>query len=102
MTNRRPELHRKLCEFLGSNHVYFQPPETVKLSYPCIIYNLDNFDVKRANNKLYLGKDRYAVTIISKDPDFPNVRELLEWELCSFNRFFTSDNLNHWTYEIYY
>lgn len=102
MTNRRLELHQKLCEFLESNHVYFQPPETVRLSYPCIIYNLDNFDVKRANNKLYLGKDRYAVTIISKDPDFPNVRELLKWELCSFNRFFTSDNLNHWTYEIYY
>ena len=100
--SRRLELHAKLVDFLGSGHVYFQPPESVRLTYPCIIYNLDDFDVKRADNELYLGKDRYAVTIISKDPDFPNVRELLEWELCSFNRFFTSDNLNHWTYEIYY
>ena len=100
--SRRLELHAKLAEFLGSDHVYFQPPESVRLTFPCIVYNLDDFDVKRANNKLYLGKDRYAVTLISKDPDWPNVRELLKWPLCSFNRFFTKDNLNHWTYEIYY
>lgn len=100
--DRRPELHAKLVDFLGSGHVYFQPPETVKLVYPCIIYNLDNFDVKRANNRLYLGRDRYAVTIVSRDPDEPAVRKLLEWEYCSFNRFFTADNLNHWTFEIYY
>lgn len=100
--SRRPEFHKLLVDFLGSSHVYFQPPETVKLSYPCIIYNLDNFDVKQANNKLYLGKDCYAVTLISKDPDWDKVRELLEWQYCSFNRHFTVDNLNHWTYEIYY
>ena len=100
--SRRLELHAKLVDFLGSGHVYFQPPESVRLTYPCIIYNLDDFDVKRADNELYLGKDRYAVTLISKDPDWPNIRELLKWPLCSFNRHFTSDNLNHWTYEIYY
>lgn len=100
--NRRTELHEKLRELLGSSHVYFQPPESVRLSFPCIVYNLDDFDVKRANNDFYLGRDRYAVTLISKDPDDPRVRELLKWPLCSFSRFFTEDNLNHWTYEIYY
>lgn len=100
--NRRTELHEKLRELLGSSHVYFQPPESVRLSFPCIVYNLDYFDVKRANNDLYLGRDRYAVTLISKDPDDPRVRELLKWPLCSFSRFFTVDNLNHWTYEIYF
>lgn len=100
--SRRPEFHKLLVDFLGSGHVYFQPPESVKLSYPCIIYSLDNFDVRHANNQLYLGKDRYAVTLISKDPDWDKVRELLGWQYCSFNRHFTVDNLNHWTYEIYY
>ncbi len=56
--SRRLELHAKLVDFLGSGHVYFQPPESVRLTYPCIIYNLDDFDVKRADNELYLGKDR--------------------------------------------
>lgn len=100
--SRRTELHEKFCELLGSRRVYFQPPESVRLSFPCIVYNLDQFDIKRADNELYLGRDRYAVTLISKDPDEPLVRELLKWPLCSFNRFFTADNLNHWTYEIYY
>lgn len=99
---RRIELHAKLKELLGSSHVYFQPPENVKLVYPCIIYNLDDINVRHADGIGYNVKDRYAVTLISKDPDCPLVRELVVWPLCSFNRFYTTDNLNYWTYELYY
>lgn len=100
--DRRSELHAKLCDLLGSRHVYFQPPETVKLIFPCIIYNLDNIHIRHADDKGYLGKKRYAVTIISKDPDFSIVDELAMWPLCTFSRFFTVDNLNHWTFDLYY
>ena len=100
--DRRPELHTKLCELLGSSHVYFQPPETVRLSYPCIIYNLDFINVKRADDVGYLGRKRYAITVISRDPDYSIVEELAMWPLCTFNRFFTVDNLNHWIFELYY
>ena len=100
MSNRN-ELHAKLCELLGSSHVYFQPPENVKLIFPCIIYNLDQFYVRHADGFGYHDRDRYSVTLISEDPDWLLVREMVKLPLCSFNRFFTSDNLNHWTYEIY-
>ena len=100
--DRRLELHSKLCDLLGSSHVYFQPPETVKIVYPCIIYNLDYINVRHADDKGYLGRDRYLITIVSKNPDYSIVRELAMWPLCSFNRFYTIDNLNHWIYELYY
>ena len=99
---RRNELHEKFCDLLGSRNVYFQPPESVRLVYPCIIYRLGNFNVKHADDITYLGTRRYIVTLVSKDPDSPFVDELLKWKLCSFDRFFTADNLNHWTFELYY
>ena len=101
MTDHRIELHNRLVSLLGSSRVYFQPPESVKLQFPCIIYTLDRTDVWKANNAGYLGKNRYSVTIISKDPDYDLPRQVAMLPLCSFSRFFTVDNLNHWTYEIY-
>ena len=34
----RLELQSKLEEILGSRQVYYQPPETVKMEYPAIVY----------------------------------------------------------------
>lgn len=100
--DRRIELHHILEDLLGSSHVYFQPPETVRLVYPCIVYNLDRYFIAKADNKTYLGRKRYFVNIISKDPDYPLVDKMLELPLCSFNRHYTADNLNHWALELYY
>ena len=38
---------------LGSKHVYFQPPASITLVYPCIIYNLSDITISRADNKAY-------------------------------------------------
>ena len=48
----------------GKKNVYFQPPSSVKMNYPCIVYSLSRISVKKANNKLYgfikgLHGDRY-------------------------------------------
>ena len=101
-TDRRIELHNRFVTLLGSSCVYFQPPESVKLQFPCIIYGLDRIDVRKADNAGYFGKKRYSVTIISKDPDYELPNEIAMLPLCSFNRFYTADNLNHWIFEIYY
>lgn len=44
MSKSRIDFQHLLEEILGSPHVYFQPPATVKLEYPAIIYSLDNLD----------------------------------------------------------
>ena len=55
----RLELHDILVEILGSRCVYFQPPEKVKMNYPCIVYELSKIKSTMADNKRYLNTKRY-------------------------------------------
>lgn len=99
----RLELHEELCKLLGSRNVYFQPPESMKLKYPCIKYSLSGMSHKRANNKIYKSDNRYEVIIIDLDPDSIIYLKLLEhFQMCSFERTYTADDLNHYVLSIYY
>ena len=83
--------------------VYFQPPATVKLSYPCIIYHQYRYDTDFADNKLYLSRTAYTVTYVDSNPDatFPDTY-LKTQPLTHFERSYTSDNLHHWVFTTYY
>lgn len=98
----RTELQSKLEEFLGSRNVYFQPPENFKLKYPCIIYQLSRMRKVNANDKKYLGFTAYQVTIIDEDPDSELPKRFDELTYSSYDRFFVSDDLNHWVFELYF
>lgn len=90
-------------EILGSTNVYYQPPPNVKLKYPCIIFELSTGDTSFSDNKPYFYMDRYSVQFISKDPVQDEIHyKLTHLPRCVFTRFFTSDNLNHWNYDIYF
>ena len=102
MSQRRPELHRSLERLLGSRNVYYQPPTGMKLQYPCIVYNLADATDVHAENRIYRRLYRYTLTYISKDPDDPKRDQIDDLPYCSFDRFITSDNLNHFVYTIYY
>ena len=52
-------------------------------------------------NNSYLHTKRYQVTVIDKDPDSLIPERILSLPFCSFNRSFTSDNLNHWVFSLY-
>lgn len=99
----RSELHEELCEVLGSRNVYFQPPENLKIKYPCIIYGLDDIDTRRADNKRYISYDRYLLTVISNDPDYDLFIRLMDhFEMCDLERAAVSDSLNHWYLTLYW
>lgn len=99
----RLELHEELCKLLGSRNVYFQPPGSLTLKYPCIVYALSGIDKKNANNTVYKTDKRYELTIIDYDPDSEIPDKILEhFAKCSFDRMFVSDNLNHWVFSLYY
>lgn len=102
--DRRAELKLKLEAILGSKNVYFQPPETVKLSYPCIIYKLSNITMRHANNDVYNYMKRYSITIIDRNPESIIPESLLNAKLpyCSFSRHYTADGLNHYAFELYF
>ena len=98
----RLELQTMLEKLLGSRNVYFQPPESIKLKYPAIVYSLNNIRNIHASNAIHKKDMVYTLTYIDKDPDSENVEKISSLPYCEFDRFYTSDNLNHYIFTIYY
>lgn len=100
--NRRLTLQAILEKIPGVNKVYFQPPPTVQMIYPCIRYSLSSEWSKNADDIQYVGKDRYTVTVISSDPDTPIIEEVRKIRFCSFDRAYPSNNLYHFVFTLYF
>lgn len=100
--NRRLELQAMLEELLGSSNVYFQPPATVKMKYPCIVYEHNPTRKLRADNGTHVLFHPYLVTVIYRDPDSDLPDKLAVLPYCEHNRHFTSDNLYHDVFVLYY
>ncbi len=102
MSQKRIDIGVRLREILGNTNVYFQPPETIKLKYPCAIYNLEGVNHRHANDRVYKSDPRYAVTFITKDPDNTYYDSMIEnFKHCRFDRRFIADNLYHDVFTIY-
>lgn len=100
---RRLLLHAELIALLGSNNVYFQPPPTVKMKYPCIVYRRSPGNTKYSANMPYLFRQSYEVTVIDPDPDSPLIEKMATgFPMIRHDRHFESDNLNHDVYSLYY
>lgn len=98
----REDLDALLCEVLGSDNVYFQPPENLKIEYPCIIYSLNGFFERHANNRTYHRRKEYSLLYITHDPDDAKIEEIADLELCSLGKPYTAENLHHYPYTIYF
>lgn len=98
----RLELHEILCNILGSKNVYFQPPETMKLSYPCIVYSRTGMPNRFADNLPYKQDRKYQITVIDKNPDSTIPDRVCLLPLVRFTNHFTSENLNHDVFELYF
>lgn len=101
-SDKRIELQNLLENILGSKNVYFQPPESIKLKYPCVVYELSNIYTDIADDIKYRKNKVYTVTVMDKDPDSMIPDLLIELDYCSFDRFFISSNLNHWVFRMYF
>ena len=99
----RLNLQSEFETLLGNRNVYFQPPESKKLKYDCIVYHRSNLETKKADNKNYIITDRYEVMLIYKDPDSNLPRQILEhFKYCTHSRHYVADNLYHDVFNIYY
>lgn len=98
----RTELHEVLCDILGSRNVYFQPPETIKMVYPAIVYERSKINTRFANGHPYTTLKEYTVTVIDKNPDSSVPDKLVLMPSCRFDRHYTAYNLNHDVFRIYY
>ena len=98
----REELDAMLVETLGSENVYFQPPENLRIAYPCIIYSLAGHYTRSADNATYHREREYDLLYITRDPDDAMIDTLADLPLCGMKKPYTADNLHHYPYTIYF
>lgn len=98
----RLDLQTKLETLLGSQNVYYQPPASVRMNYPAIVYSRSNIENWHADDGVYMQAYFYEVIVIDEDPDSEVVENISKLSGCRFDRHYTSDNLNHDVFTLYY
>ena len=72
---RRVELNSLFKKIVPN--VYFQPPENIKMKYPCIRYEFSNLDILHTEKKKWLSTGvNYKVILITASPNpkaFPSL-----------------------------
>jgi hypothetical protein len=98
----RLELQSILEALLGSGNVYFQPPPSLTMQYPCIVYKRDDARTDFAGNQPYSYTKRYQITVIDRHPDSVIPDKVAALPMCLFDRFFAANNLNHDVFNLYF
>ena len=98
----RLELQSFLEGLMGSRNVYYQPPPTLQMKYPAIVYSRSDIKNIFANDSVYKQDNAYSLTVIDKNPDTDIPDKISRLPKCSLDRAFKSDNLNHYVFTLYY
>ena len=98
------DLQAILQEIMGDDgKAYFQPPENLKLYYPCIVFDRSGARITRADNISYRTTKSYTITLITKSADNDKyLDKLLELPMLTFDREFITDGLVHEVFNIYF
>ena len=101
--HKQTYLQTEFEKILGSRNVYFQPPTSVKMSYPCIRYSMNRIDKLNANDKFYWSINEYEVTVIDSDPLSTIAKDILvNFPSAKFDRQYVSENLYHSVITLYF
>lgn len=101
----RAELHEILCEDLGCGNCYFTPPSSIKMKYPCIVYEEDGIRSIRADDLRYLSRKHYNLLVIDECPDSAIATRLFEDErlkYLSVGSTYVADGLYHYPFGLYF
>ena len=98
----RLNLQTMLESIAQNENVYFQPPSSVHMKYPAIIYRLDKINNKFANNKVYFQKRMYKVIVVDEDPESSIAQEISKLPSVISTGNYVSDNLNHFAFTLPY
>lgn len=100
MGRKRIDLHRTLKDICPN--CKYQPGGNETLTYPCIIYSLENMPAKHADNIPYYIGHTYQLTVIDRDPESSIREAVARLPRCEFVRAFDNDNLHHYVFRIDY
>ena len=98
----RLELQTMLENLLGSQEVYFQPPASVKMQYPAIVYSRNSIDNTHADDDVYKQSLEYQVIVIDTDPDSEIAMKVSRISRCRYERHYVADGLNHDVFRLIY
>lgn len=79
-------------------NVYFQPPDSVKMSYPCFIYSYSDVTILYSDSGAYLKSEEYIVKYITKKADPKMFDALLRLNSFRFDRHYIGDGLHHYSF----
>lgn len=102
MAKSQTDLQAYFLDVIGIPNAYFQPPSGEMIKYPCIIYYLESYTPIFADNKKYNVNTRYSVRLVDRNPNSEYVSKINSMEYSGFDRHYTSDNLHHWVWDIYF
>ena len=100
LIEKQQELQQLLLSFC--DHVYYQPPEKLKMTYPAIRYKRSDIRNTFALDNVYRQSHFYEVTVIDSDPDSYIVEQISKLPKVKFDRHYESEGLNHDVFTIYY
>lgn len=102
MADFRLNLHNEL-KTLENCEAYYQPPENLRIQYPCFVYKRIPGERFRADNRAYHYCRCWEAVFITEDPE-STVREdmMNHFPMCRQIRDYVSDNLYHHVFNFYY
>lgn len=100
LIDKSQELQSLFMQFCSN--VYYQPPESIKMSYPAIKFKRSDIRNTFANDNVYKQSHFYEITVIDYDPDSMIVEQLSQLPKIKFDRHYVFDNLHHDVFTIYY
>lgn len=92
----RVDLHEYLKTI--SQNVYYQPPSTLVMKYPAIVYTKDKYIKLKAKHGVFTS---YKVTVIERNPDSNVPTKLLSNEKVHHLNSYVYDGLYHDVFTIY-
>lgn len=103
MVRDRKDLGKMFRKILENDNVYFSPPSSKEMKYPCIRYNLSSATSQFADNGPYLVNLRYEVVLITKTVNnFELLEKILNLPMTSMDRMYCADGLSHYVFTMYY
>lgn len=98
----RLDLQTLLSGLTGVSKAYYQPPEDVRMDYPCIVYVKSAQPSGYADDIPYKRSTGYRVTIMDTNPDSLIPSLVAQLPTAKFITRFRKNNLYHDVYSIYY
>jgi len=96
------DVRTTLMNVTGATNVYYQPPPTLKMQYPCIIFEKSDEQFKHADNSVFNRMIEYQAKVVYSDPDCPIIEQMSKVRYCRFDRHYKADGMYHDVYSLYF